>query len=159
MNRRQAATAALASCLAAATATLLAACGDGGSAQSKDDDDKPTTTVAVPATTRESIIGDTVPQSTTTTSTTEAVGLPSGLGIPPASTLTLGGNSSLTSSVTVRGVPLDEVVAFVRADLAGLGWAVDDDLSFTGPGAAGQATVTDDAGVVEIRIVLSALPR
>ena len=155
MNRRRAATAAL----AAVTLTLLAsACGDGGSDQSKDDDDKPTTTVAVPTTTRESIIGDTVPQPTTTTSTTEAIGLPSSLGIPPASTLTLSGESSLTSSITVRGVTLEEVVAFVRAELAGLGWAVNDDLSFTGPGAAGRATVTDDAGVVEIRIVLSALP-
>ncbi len=148
MNRRRA---------AALAAFLLAAC-SGGSAESKDDDDKPTTTVDVPTTTRESIIGDTVPQPTTTTSTTEPVGLPSSLGIPPASTLTLSGESSLTSSITVRGVALEEVVAFVRAELAGLGWAVDDDLSFTGPGAAGQATVDDDAGVVEIRIVLSALP-
>lgn len=139
--------------------TLLAACGDPPAA-SKDDEEKPTTTsLSFPTTTAESIIGGTTPDQTTSASpTTEPVGLPSSLGIPPATTLTLGGGSSLSSTITVRGVALDEVIDFVRAELAALGWAVQDDLTFAGPGAVGQATVTDDGGVVEIRVVLSAPP-
>lgn len=145
----------------------LAGCGDDGPADKADE--KPATTVTpatpeteVTVTVGESIIGSTVTTATTvppSTTVTVPVGLPSDLGIPGAGNLTLGPSSSLSNGITVRGVPIEEVVAYVRAELANLGWTVNPDLTFFGPGAVGQATVAQVGDDVEIRIVLSGPPQ
>ena len=149
----------------AALGALVAGCGDDGSDKA---DDKPATTTVVVAetlitsSTGESIVGVTVTTVTATTApppTTLPVGLPADLGIPPAGGIALGPSSSLSNAITVRGVPLAEVIAFVRQKLAELGWAVNPDLTFVGPGAVGQATVAQVGDDVEIQLVLSGAPQ
>lgn len=76
---------------------------------------------------------------TPTTPTTLATGLPSDLGVPGAGNISLGGGSSISNSFTVREAPFLEVVAF----------------PFTGPGAAGEATVLPQAdGTDRVRVTL-----
>jgi hypothetical protein len=146
-------------------ALATSACGDDGPADKADE--KPATTIVTPeteATVGESVVGSTVPTTTSTTvpppatTVTVPVGLPTDLGIPGAGNLSLGASSSLSSGITVRGVPLEEVVAYVRAELAALGWTVNPDLTFFGPGAVGQATVGQVGDDVEIQIVITGPP-
>jgi hypothetical protein len=129
----------------------------------------PTVPLTIP-TTAEQILSDPerpadeVPVPTTAaTTTTLATGLPSGLGIPGAGNISLGGGSSISGSTTIREVPFLEVVAFVQTTLEGQGWTVEPALAsgagvlftFTGPGAAGEATVLPQAdGTVRVRVVL-----
>lgn len=146
---------------ALAAAALLVACGGGDGAAGTADEKpaasaSPATVVSLPPTsTRESIIGSTVTTLPPSTTVTVRVGLPDGLGIPGAGMLTLGSSSTLSHGLTVRGVPVDEVVAFVRDDLAALGWTVFPDLTFAGPGAVGRATVAQVGEDVEIQLLLS----
>lgn len=151
----------------AAVAVLVGVAGCGGDDEDKADG-KPaasavaeTVVTAAPTastagTTGESIIGSTITTLVPTTTVTIPVGLPTtGLGIPAAGQLVLGPSSSLSNAITVRGVPLEEVVTYVREQLAALGWTVNADLTFTGPGAAGQATVAQVGDDVEIQLLLS----
>lgn len=145
-------------------AVLVAGCG--GDGDDKADGKPPTSAVAEtevtapPTTTGESIIGSTITTVAPSTTVTVPVGLPTdGLGIPAAGQLTLGPSSSLANSITVRGVALEQVVAYVREQLAALGWAVNADLTFAGPGAVGQATVAEVGEDVEIQLLLSGAPQ
>jgi hypothetical protein len=144
-----------------------AACGDDGPADKADQ--KPATTVGAAVaetvvTVGESVVGSTVATTTATTqpppatTVTVPVGLPNDLGIPGGANLSLGPSSSLSKSITVRGVPVEEVVAYVRDALAAIGWTVNPDLTFFGPGAVGQATVGQVGDDVEIHIVITGPP-
>ncbi len=100
--------------------------------------------------------------------TTIPIGLPASLGLLPADTITIGAGSSTSISLTVRGVPLEEVQAFVVAELADLGWAVSEPVDepdgdrrvpFVGPGAEGNAVLAAASpDLVEIHIVLGPRP-
>lgn len=154
-----------------AAALALASCGgDGGGTAGEAVE--PAAAASVPLTlpgTTERQVGGPTPTSTATTAAAPATtepptGLPDGLGIPGAGNLTLGGGSSISRGLTVRGVPLFEVVAFVERELAALGWAVQPTpppapgqvlLLIEGPGAVGQALIAPGVdGAVEVSLFL-----
>jgi hypothetical protein len=153
---------------------LLAGCGGGEAA--KPDEAPATVPLRLPTTAEQILTGDPEPPATeveppTTaepTTTTLASGLPSGLGIPGAGNISLGGGSQISNGFTVREVPFADVVAFVRAELVALGWELPPDdggaggaeqvvLRFAGPGAVGQAQIEARAdGTVHVGLVLQA---
>src|SRR3954447_2703257 len=143
-------------------AALLVAGGCGGGL----DHALPTTTrvTAATATTERQIPSNntttTKPQPpTTTTTTAPEQGLPDSLPIPSAEIITLGSGSTISSGVTIYGVPLADVHAWVLQELAGDGWTVtaDDGAAngtFTGPGASGTGVLTESDGNVDARFNL-----
>jgi hypothetical protein len=100
--------------------------------------------------------------------TTIPAGLPPQLDLTPADTITLGSGSSITSTSSIRGVPLAEVEAWVLAELARLGWVAAPPtdappggrtIPFGGPGATGQVVLTLDApDIVDLEIDLGPRP-
>jgi hypothetical protein len=142
---------------------LLASCGGDRSPEAAG------TTAAPVAVPESEVLGapNPTPQPPPTTSeplvaTTIPIGLPvTGLGIFDAASITLGSGSSVRSSITIRGVAVDDVRAWVLDELALLGYTVTDPaaVAFEGPGAAGTVTLTPrPPDLVVVVVALGARP-
>jgi hypothetical protein len=140
-------------------AVLLVAGGCGGGA----DRAAPATEAATSTTERQVPSNNTTttkrPPPTSTTTTLPEVGLPDSLPIPDASIITLGPGSSISSGVSIHGVPLAEVRTWLLAELASAGYTVvaDDgalNVAFDGDGTSGTAVLREGDGLIDLEISL-----
>lgn len=152
--------------LAPALALALVACGGSGDAAAQ----KPPKTQS----TEGSIVTFPFPDPTTTTvpetTTTERIGLPQSFPVPDSGILTLGGDSTFTQSLTIRGVKGDVVLDYLVSGLTDAGYAIDQQASEPGPpftagiGFSDQSVigaisvVEDSSGELSVMIALAALP-
>jgi hypothetical protein len=143
--------------LVLAAALLTASACGGGASQAASTTSAPTTTERqVPS---NSTTTTERPPPTSTTTTVPERGLPDSLPIPSASIITHGSGSTISSGVTIYGVPLAEVHTWVLAELAADGWEVTADdgasnVAFVGPGASGSAVLAETSDAVDARFTL-----
>jgi hypothetical protein len=141
-------------------AALLAAGGCGGGAS------RAASTTSAPTTTERQIPSSNTtttkpPPPTSTTTTMPEPGLPDSLPIPDASIITLGQGSTISSGVSITGVSLAEVRAWMLRELEAAGYTVVGDdgtstVAFEGPGTSGTAVVSGGDGEIDLRLTLGA---
>jgi hypothetical protein len=138
---------------------VIAVAGCGGSARVA----APSPTTAAPPTTerqRPSSNTTTVAVTTSTVAVTEP-GLPSSFPVPDAGFFILSGGSLYSNTVSIVGVPLADVHAWVLQGLGGGGYTVvvDDGASnveFDGPGVSGTVMVTESSGGIRVVVTMGA---
>jgi hypothetical protein len=124
----------------------------------------PSPTTAVPPTTeRQRPSSNTTTVAVTTTSTVAVTepGLPSSFPVPDTGFFILSGGSLYSNTVSIVGVPLADVHAWVLQGLGGGGYTVvvDDGASnveFDGPGVSGTVMVTESSGGIRVVVTMGA---